>query len=58
MASLVLDEPLGVAELQQVSDVAVPQAVQVQLSRQPGCGAGPGERHVSAPQPDPRPPLG
>ena len=41
MADLLGDEPLGVAELDQVGDVGVPQAVQRQLRRQPGLlGAG------------------
>jgi hypothetical protein len=36
MADLLGDEPLGVAELDQVGDVGVPQAMQGEVSRQPG----------------------
>ena len=58
MAHLLLHEPLGIVELDQVRHIGMPQTVQIQLLRQAGSGTSSLEGLVQPPKRDPAAPLG
>lgn len=57
MTYLLLDEPLGVVELDQVRHIGIPQTVQIQLHRQTGGGSSSLEGLVQPTKGDPAAPL-
>ena len=58
MADLFLDEPLRIVELNEVRDVGMPKAVQIQDRIQPGRVPGLCESDVNPTPVQPPPPLG